>query len=72
MKTVKFKERLQDGRLLGRAGKRLSIDRVLDHFQGALFCIDQFGLCAGLTMGFLMWMSLLPHAARTGTEKGVI
>jgi hypothetical protein len=72
MKTTKFKARLQNGRRFRRVGKQLSIDRVFDHFQDALFCIDQFGFCAGLSMGFLRLMSFLPHAAHSGAEKGVI
>jgi len=72
MKTVKFKERRPNGRLQRRAGKQLSIDRVLAQFQGALLCVGQFGFCAGLTMGFLMWMSFLLQATHSGAEKGVI
>jgi hypothetical protein len=72
MKTANLKERQQNGRLFRGAGTQLSIDRVLDHFQGALLCFDQFGFCAGLTMGFLMLMSFLLHAAHSGAEKGVI
>ena len=72
MKTVNSKERVQNGRLLGRGGKGLSFDRVFDHFQGALFYVDQFGFCAGLTMGLLMLISFLLHAAHSGAEKGVI
>ena len=72
MKTVKFKERRLNGRLLRRVGKQLSIDRVLAQFQGARSCIDQFGFCAGLTMSFLVWMSFLLRAAHSGAEKGVI
>jgi len=71
MKT-NFKKRVPDGRLLGRAGKQVSINHVFDHFQGALFYVDQFGFCAGLTMGFFMLMSFLLHAAHSGAEKGVI
>jgi hypothetical protein len=71
MKTVNLKRR-QNGRLRRRPGKQLSIDRVLAHFQGALFCVDQFGFCAGLTMGFFMLTSFLLPAAHSGAEKGVI
>ena len=69
MKTVNLKP---NGRLHRRAGKQLAIDRVLAQFQGALFCVDQFGLCAGLTMGFFILMSFLLQAAHSGAEKGVI
>jgi hypothetical protein len=69
MKTVNLK---QNGRLLRRAGKQLAIDRVLAQIQGALFCVDQFGFCAGLSMGFFSLMSFLLHAAHSGAEKGVI
>jgi hypothetical protein len=72
MKTVNFKSKQQIGHLLRRVGKQVSIARVFDHFQGALLYVDQFGFCAGLTMGFLMLMSFLLHAAHSGAEKGVI
>jgi hypothetical protein len=72
MKTGNFKQRGQNGRLLRRAGKQLSIDRVFDHLQGAFLYVDQFGFCGGLTMGVLMLMSFLLHAAHAGAEKGVI
>jgi hypothetical protein len=72
MKTAHFKTRLQDGRRFRRVGKQLSINRAFEHFQSVLLCVDQFGFCAGLTMGFLMRMSCLPHAAHSGAEKGVI
>ena len=72
MKTAKSKEKLLIDRRPGRAGKQLSLDRVLDHFQGALLCVEQFGFCAGLTMGFLMLTSFLLNAAHSGAEKGVI
>jgi hypothetical protein len=71
MKTVNLKQR-KNGRLLRRAGKQFSIDRVVAHFQGAFLCAGQFGFCAGLTMGFFMLMSFLPDAAHSGAEKGVI
>lgn len=57
---------------LGRMGERVSLHRVFDQFQSALICIDQFGFCAGLTMGFFMLISFVLHAARAGAEKGVI
>ena len=72
MKTVNLKSKQQIGHLLRRVGKQVSIDRAFDHFQGALIYVDQFGFCAGLTMGFLMLMSFLLHAAHSGAEKGVI
>jgi hypothetical protein len=72
MKTVTLKRRWQIARRLRQAGKQFSLDRVLDYFQGVLLCVDQVGFCAGLTMGSLMLMSFLLHAARSGAEKGVI
>jgi len=72
MKTVKFKKGWHKARRLRPAGKQLSIDRVVDHFQGALLYINQFGYCAGLAMGFLSLTSFLLHAAHSGAEKGVI
>jgi hypothetical protein len=69
MKTAKKR---QNGRLLRRVGKQLLIDRLFDHFQSALLGVDQFGFCAGLTMGLLTLMSFLLHGAHSGTEKGVI
>ena len=72
MKTVTLEKRWQVSRRLRQAGKHLSIDRVFDYFQGVLFYVDQVGFCAGLTMGSIMLMSFLLHAARSGAEKGVI
>jgi hypothetical protein len=72
MKTVTLKRRWQIGRRLRQAGKRLSIDRVFDYFQGALLCANQVGFYAGLTMGSIRLMSFLLHAVRAGAEKGVI
>jgi hypothetical protein len=69
MKTLNFKSR---GHLLRRVGQRVSIGRAFDQFQGALLYVDQFGFCAGLTMGFLTLISFLLHAAHSGAEKGVI
>jgi hypothetical protein len=71
VKTVNLKER-QNGRLLWRAGKKHSIDRVFDHFQSVFLCVGQFGFCAGLSMGCLMLMSFLLPATNSGAEKGVI
>ena len=72
MKTANFKKRVQKGRLLGQDGKQLPIDHIFDHFQGALLYVDQFGFCAGLTMGFFMLVTFLLDAAHSGAEKGVI
>jgi len=70
MKTSKSKQDVRQ--LLRGVGEQVSLHRVLDQFQGALICIDQFGFCAGLTMGFSMLISFVLHAARAGAEKGVI
>jgi hypothetical protein len=72
MKTVTLERRWQIGRRLRQAGKQLSIDRVFDYVQGALVCVDQAGVCAGLMMGSLMLVSFVLHAVRSGAEKGVI
>lgn len=72
MKTANFKSRNQNGRLLRRVGKQVSIDRAFDHFQGALLYVDQFGFCAGLIMGFLLLISSILQAAHSCAEKGVI
>jgi hypothetical protein len=72
MKTVTLKKRWQIGRRFRQAGKHLSIDRVFDYLQAALICVDQAGLCAGLTVSSLMLVSFLLHAAGFGAEKGVI
>jgi hypothetical protein len=72
MKTETLRRRWQIGRRLRQVGKQLSIDRVFDYFQGALLYVDQAGFCAGLTMGSIMLISFLLHAARSGAAKGVI
>jgi hypothetical protein len=72
MKITNFKSERPKGRLFRRVSKQLSIDRLYDQFQGVLFHVDQFGCCAGLTMGFFMLISFLLHAVHSGAEKGVI
>jgi hypothetical protein len=72
MKTVTPKRRWQIRRRLRQAGEELSIDRVFDYFQGAIVCIDQAGLFAGLTISSLMLVSFVLNAVRSGAEKGVI
>jgi dolichol kinase len=69
MKTATVK---QIGRRLRQAGKQLSIERVLAEFQSALLCLDQFGVYAGLIIGFFVVASFLLQAARSVAEKGVI
>jgi hypothetical protein len=72
MKKVTLKKRWKVSRRLREAGKHFSIDRVFDYCQAALVCVDQGGLCAGLTVSSLMLVSFLLHAAGSGAEKGVI
>lgn len=72
MKTITLKKRWEIGRRLRQAGKQFPIDRAVGYFQGALVCIDQAGLGAGLMMGFVMLVSFLFHAVRSVAEKGVI
>jgi hypothetical protein len=67
--TAHWKNTQQTGRLLKRVGKQLSFEGVFDHFQGALLYLDQFGICAGLTMGFLLTSSLLQQVAIPGQRK---
>jgi hypothetical protein len=72
MKTVTRKRRWESARCFWQAGRRLSINRVFDCIQGVIFCVDQFGFGAGLTMSLLMSTSFLLQVARSLAEKGVI
>jgi hypothetical protein len=71
MKTVKSSKESKDGRLRRRIGKQLSIDRIYDHLQGVILCVDQFGYWAGLSMACLRLMSVLLSAAHSG-GKGIV
>jgi hypothetical protein len=72
MKKVTLKRRWQIGRRLRQAGKELTIARAVDYFQAALVCFDQGGFGAGLTMGFLMLVSFVLQAVRSGAAEGVL
>jgi hypothetical protein len=69
MKTATVK---QIGRHLRQAGKQLSIERVFAELQGALICVDQFGIYAGIIVGLFGVASFVLNAARSVVEKGVI
>jgi len=71
MKTENCKSK-QVRHLLKQVRERVSLHRAFDQFQGALICVDQFGFCAGLTMGFFMLISFLLQAAHSGAEKGAL
>jgi hypothetical protein len=72
MKKVTVKPGWQMGRRLREAGKQLSLDRVLAQFQSALLCIDQFGFCVEVIMGFFTLASVLVQTVRAVVEKGLI
>lgn len=72
MKRVKFKNGMGNDRPSRKAGHQPAIDRIFDHFQCALVIADQFGLCTGLVVGFLLLVSFVLQAAHSWAEKGVI
>jgi hypothetical protein len=71
MKKATLKRKGQIGRRLERAGKGVSVERVVDQFHSALLCIDQFGFGGGLIMGSFMLTSFLVQTARAVLEKSV-
>src|SRR3954464_5832004 len=72
MKKATVPQGWPPGRRLGQAGKQLSVDRVVGHFQTALLCVDQFGFYGALILGLVGLASFLLQAARSVAEKGVI
>ena len=72
MKTVNSDKESQDGRLRGRIGKQLSIDRIFDHLQYAVFYVDQFGYWAGLVMVCIRLVSFFLNVAQAGAGKGIV
>jgi hypothetical protein len=58
--------------LFGQIVKRLSLDRAVDHFQGALLYLDYFGFCAGVTMSLFLFISFFLQAPHSGGQRGVI
>ena len=64
--TPKARQRLR------RIAQQVSLSRALEHFQGVLICVDQFGFGAGLVMGVCTLVGLFLKAAHSGAEKGII
>jgi hypothetical protein len=74
MQTSDVRSRHHNGRLCRRVSNEVSIDRLADHFQRALFNLDLFGPgCGAIAMSsvFLL-ISFFHQGAHSGAEKGVI
>jgi len=74
MQTSDVRSRYHNGRLCRRVSSQVSIDRLADHFQRALFNLDLFGPGCGaivISSVFLL-ISFLHQGAHSRAEKGVI
>ncbi len=74
MQTSDIRSRYHNGRLCRRVSSQVSIDRLADHFQRALFNLDLFGPGCGaiaISSVFLL-ISFFHRGAHSGAEKGVI
>ncbi len=74
MQTSDIRSRYHNGRLCRRVSSQVSIDRLADHFQRALFNLDLFGPGCGaiaISSMFLL-ISFFHRGAHSGAEKGVI
>jgi hypothetical protein len=74
MQTSDIRSRHHNGRLCRRVSSQVSIDRLADHFQRALFNLDLFGPGCGaiaISSVFLL-ISFFHQGAHSGAEKGVI
>jgi hypothetical protein len=73
MQTSDVRSRHHNGRLCRWVSNEVSIDRLADHFQRALFNLDLFGPgCGAIAMSsvFLL-ISFFHQGAHSGAEKGV-
>jgi|GraSoiStandDraft_59_1057299.scaffolds.fasta_scaffold30922_3 hypothetical protein len=74
MQTSDVRSRYHNGRLCRRVSSQVSIDRLADHFQRALFNLDLFGPGCGaiaISSVFLL-ISFFHQGAHSRAEKGVI
>jgi len=74
MQTSEIRSRHHNGRLCRRVSSQVSIDRLADHFQSALFNLDLFGPGCGaiaISSVFLL-ISLFHRGAHSRAENGVI
>jgi hypothetical protein len=72
MQTLNFGSRHQCSRLFRRVFERLSIGRLIDHFQRALLYLDLFGPTSCAMVGLLLLISSSQQGTHSGAEKGVI
>jgi hypothetical protein len=74
MQTSDIRSRYHNGRLCRRVSSQVSINRLADHFQRALFNLDLFGPGCGaiaISSVFLL-ISFFHQGAHSRAEKGVI
>jgi hypothetical protein len=72
MQTSNFETRHGHGRLFRRVIKRISIGRVVDHFQRGLLYLELFGPSSCAMISLLMLISSFQQVAHSGAEKGVV
>jgi hypothetical protein len=74
MQTSDIRSRHHNGRLYRRVSSQVSIDRLADHFQRALFNLDLFGPgCGAIAISSVfLSISFFHQGAHSGAEKGVI
>jgi hypothetical protein len=74
MQTLNLESRYQACCPIKRVAERISIGRVVDHLQGALFNLEHFGPgCAAIVISsVLVLISFIHQWADSGAQKGVI
>jgi hypothetical protein len=72
MQTSNFETRHGHGRLFRRVIERISIGRVVDHFQRGLLYLELFGPSSCAMISLLMLISSFQQVAHSGAEKGVV
>jgi hypothetical protein len=72
MQTLNFASRHQCSRLFRRVFERLSIGRLIDHFQRALLYLDLFGPPSCAMIGLLLLIPSFEQGTHSGAEKGGI
>ena len=74
MQTLNLESRYQECCPIKRVAERISIGRVVDHLQGALFNLELFGPGSDeiVISSLFVLISFLHQWANSGAEKGVI
>ena len=72
MQTLNFGSRHQCSRLFRRVFERLSIGRIIDHFQRTLLYLDLFGPTSCAMIGLLLLIPSFQQGTHSAAGKGVI